>query len=40
MPYTVDTQSLEVCEGQAGAALVELAGSNQAAPRRGHLQIE
>ncbi len=40
MPYTVDTKLVEVCEGQAGAALVELAGGDQSAPRRGHLQIE
>lgn len=40
MPYPVDTQPLEVSEGQASPAFVELAGSNQAAPCRGHLQIE
>lgn len=40
MPCTVDTQPLEIGEGQAGSALVEFAGSNQAAPCRGHLQIE
>ena len=40
MPYTVDTQPLEVCDGQASSALVEFAGSDQAAPCRGHLQIK
>lgn len=40
MPYTVDTQPLEVSEGQASTTLVEFAASNEAAPRRGHLQIE
>lgn len=40
MPYTVDTQRVEVPEGQASSPLVEFAGSNQAAPCRGHLQIE
>ena len=40
MPYTVDTQPLKVSEGQASATLVEFAASNEAAPRRGHLQIE
>ena len=40
MPYTVDTQPLEVREGQASSPLVELASSNQPAPCRGHLQIE
>ena len=40
MLYTVDTQPLEVGEGQASATLVEFAASNEAAPRRGHLQIE
>lgn len=40
MPHTVDTQPLEVSEGQASTTLVEFAASNEAAPRRGHLQIE
>ena len=40
MPYTVDTQALEVSEGQASTTFVEFAASNEAAPRRGHLQIE
>jgi len=37
---TVDTQSLQVGEGQASAAVVEFAASGKAAPRRGHLQVE
>ncbi len=40
MPYPVDAQPLEVGEGQTSSALVELAGRNEAAPCRGHLQIE
>ena len=40
MRYTVDTQALEVGEGQASAAVVELAANGKAAPRRGHLQVE
>lgn len=40
MPYTVDTQSVEVLQGQVSATLVEFTAGNEAAPRRGHLQIE
>ncbi len=40
MPYTVDTNSVEVREGQVSATLVEFATSNEAAPGRGHLEIE
>lgn len=40
MPYTLDTQSVEVPEGQASATIVEFPAGNEAAPRRGHLQIE
>lgn len=40
MLYTVDTQPLEIRDGQASSALVEFAARYQAAPCRGHLQIE
>jgi len=40
MPYTVDTQPVEVLEGQVSATPVEFAARDEAAPRRDHLQIE
>ena len=40
MPYTADTQAVEVGEGQVSATLVEFAAGNEAAPGRDHLRFE